>query len=134
MEKRSTPSDSFILQASRIFSSGRKLYTSQEVWWCADCAQYLQSSGHLPLRPLMIEQRSTLSPIQASRMRSAPSHNSSRSQVRKKERSSSLVILRPSIISWAKVSGFILLSPPYVIKLYWNQKGTGSRLDGHVWQ
>ena len=36
--------------------------------------------------------------------------------------------------SCAKVSGFILLSPPYVIKLYWNQKGTGSRPDEHVWQ
>ena len=30
---------------------------------CKYCAQYLQSSGHLPLRPLMMEHRSTLSPI-----------------------------------------------------------------------
>ena len=104
IENRSTPSLSFILQALIISSSGRKSYTSQLVWLCADWAQYLQSSGQRPLRPFMIEHKSTLSPILAARILSAPSHNSFKSQVRKKDKSSSRVMRRPSIISCASVS------------------------------
>ena len=60
----------------------------------------------------MIEQRSTLSPTKCSRILSAPLHRSSKSQSRKKDRSSFLVSLFPSIISSASFCISMFFPPP----------------------
>ena len=95
-------------QASTEESTEAVSYTHLDVYK----RQYLQSSGQRPLLPLMIEQRSTLSPTKCSRILSAPLHRSSKSQSRKKDRSSFLVSLFPSIISSASFCISMFFPPP----------------------
>ncbi len=72
IEKRSTPSRSFILHAARISSSGRKSYSLTVCMMVCRLCTVFTVLGHLPLRLLIIEHRSTLSPIRASLILSAP--------------------------------------------------------------
>ena len=125
-----TPCLSCLLQSSRISSGSRKGYSFIFAVWHDDWAQNLQSSPQRPLRPLMIEHKSALSPRSLRRISSAPLQRESKSSSMKKAKSSSLFRRLPFIISSAIL--ILIVIPPFDTA-YYKQADSNCQLYFIIW-
>ena len=101
MEKRMAPASLALRAAWRMLSSSMKGYSWTPVLWCADCAQNLQFSGHLPDRALTMAHTSTELSLKCWRILSAIA---------------SRIIVSSSEVWISSIASSFVISPPFMMR------------------